>query len=207
IPFHGSATMVWSIDTGRRVLSTLGHYVALTAWPFEPSVQRALRHALPGGTPFFDPWSIWLGAGTLAVLLLLALGALRYRALRSPVADLTWFFLPLAPVLQVVDLQTYALVSERFIYFPLLGLAALLTRVLPKATVPSIVGGAIVLGACAWTTATHTHHFKSEETLWRHELALRPQNHAALKTLAQIEWNRGNHETALDLDRRGFEAA
>ena len=215
IPLTGvDAPKEASIETLRRSLSSLGHYVHLALTDWTPSVQVALRDALPGGEPYYAPWSVWAGAAMLALLIGLGITSLGRPRLRPWFADLLWFFLPLIPVLNIVDLRADALVSERFLYLPLLGLASLAARAMvpafqSRSLVGKVCSGAIVAVVVAYAaiTSVHVTHFRDEERLWTHELSVNPENHAAVKTLESVAWREGRWQEALAYDLRGYQIA
>jgi tetratricopeptide (TPR) repeat protein len=130
------------------------------------------------------------------------------------VADLLWFFVPLVPVLNIVDLQAYAMVSERFVYLPLLGVCAMVARAtVPIFARPSLVRavvagiGVALLIAYGAITAVHATHFENEERLWTYELSVNPDNHAAVKALESIAWGRGQWKEALAFNVQGYQIA
>lgn len=201
-------------DVWRRATSSLGHYVHVAFTEWTPSVQVALRRAMPGGEPFYEPWSIWVGATTVALVLVVAGAALVRAKVRPWFADLAWFVLPLVPVLNIIDMETYAMVSERFLYLPLLGVCSLAARLTEplferRSPVRAVVAGAALalLVSYGAVTAVHATHFLTAERLWTYELSVNPKNHAAVKSLEHIAWGNQQWDRALTYNLLGHEIA
>ena len=198
----------------RRATSSLGHYVHIAFTEWMPSVQVALRRALPGGEPFYEPWSVWVGAATVLLVVAVAGAALVRPKVRPWLADLAWFVVPLAPVLNIIDMEAYAMVSERFLYLPLLGVCSLVARATKPiferpAPVRAVVAGAAIalLVSYGAVTAVHATHFRSAERLWTYELSVNPKNHAAVKSLEAIAWQNQQWDRALAYNLLGYEIA
>ena len=179
-----------------RVLSSLGHYVAAVAWPWRPSVDTALQRSDLRGLPLYDRWSVALGAAFA-----LALAALAARAWRDPrwrpwLADALWFVVALAPTVNIIPMGMKTLVALRFLYLPMVGLAALTGRSLDAASGtrarPYALGFALAaLVAFGRVTSDHAAHFASAEDLWTYEARIHPCNQHALAEVAAIEFRQG----------------
>ncbi|MCA9580703.1 MAG: hypothetical protein KC416_02845, partial [Myxococcales bacterium] len=112
-----------------RILSSLGHYVMHVLWPWIPSIHPTIRRTSPTTGEFlFDAHSLAIGAAVLVGLAVLILVARRWPRARPWLADSLWFVLPLLPVLNIADINTYSLTAYRFLYFPLIGVASMTTR-------------------------------------------------------------------------------
>ena len=116
----------------------------------------------------------WALVGALAVGGLVV-AAWRTRRDRGWLADALWFALPIAPVLNLTPLGLDVLAADRFLYLPMLGVAALAARALSGARAPAalLVAGAVAV-AWAVTSARGVERWERETTLWAHELSLRP---------------------------------
>jgi tetratricopeptide (TPR) repeat protein len=177
----------------RRVLATLGHYVEATLWPWRPVVERGFRYTDCSGA-LAVPWTtLVIGGLTAAVLLLLCL---RIRALRARplLVGLAWFFVFLAPVLNVLDLRAYGLAADRFLYLPLFGASFALAlgvarawEARPSWRMPLPAMLAALLAACGISARRHVAHFHDSPTLWRYEAAQNPTNLHALELAALQE--------------------
>ena len=110
-----------------RVLASFGHYLVETAAPWWPSVQVGLKTFVDGQV-VYPAWSVALGALGFAALGALAVGAWRHPRARPWLADTLWFVVALGPTLNLISMEGYVLVAARFLYLPLLGVCALVTR-------------------------------------------------------------------------------
>ena len=193
-----------------RALSTLGHYVARVWVPVPSSVHPIIQAVGPAGSVAYMPWSIALGAGVVLSASLLGVGAWRKPALRPWLADGMWFLWPLLPVLNIVPMHTYSLVADRFLYLPMIGVAALLLRALSLLQTRAVfvrwaAAGAVltVLAGFAPLTALHAWNFRSGRALWTHEHELQPRNVIARGQMVHFATAERRFDDALVLLREG----
>lgn len=165
----GGAAEGWSAARG---VAAWGAYVARVVWPWHPSTQIGLIDA--GGTFDLSAWHFGTGIAALVALVAWILVARRRAPWRPGLADAAWFVLPLLPVLNVAPLGYTMLIGERFLYLPLLGIAALLGRGLVAASprVMSIGVGATFAFAIASAVASYAYvpHLASNVSLWSYEV-------------------------------------
>jgi len=150
-------------------------YIAKLLWPIGLAPDY-------GRTPTFvlakwSGWWPWLA-------LLLAAGATLtacYAARRSRIAlaSLSISLLALLPVLgfSTFHHQAISTVADRYAYLALLGPATLLGMWLArsrKATPRLVV--AIAIAACAWLSFVQIRHWRTDESLWRHAIAVNPSS-------------------------------
>jgi len=196
--------------TPARVLSSLGYYLADVVAPWWPSVHASLR-AFVHNQPVYPPWTVALGA--LGALCLGGLGVAAWRrpGLRPWCADALWFLVALGPTLNVVPMGMTVLTAPRFLYLPLLGVCALVTRaaVTARGTRGDALRaafGALTLGF-AVVCSQHAAHFADRHTLWTAELQRNPRNYYALGELATDALERGDLPAVGPLLSRGYGAA
>jgi hypothetical protein len=201
-------------DTVARVVSSFGHYLEATFSPWAPTVLRG-EVTIGVAGPQYEPPSVMLGALGFALSALLCVLALRRPALRPWLADGAWFVLALLPVLNLLPLGLKALVADRYLYLPMLGISALLARAVaelwPRArTAARVACGAVALGAAlAFMTVTwsHSRAFASDDALWQRELALDPARRYVLEANTNMRLNAGDHAGAQALARAGLALA
>ena len=155
-----------------HALALTGHYVRIALAPAHLSFE-ALPYAVDAHGLHTTPASVATGAVAWALLLLSAIVALRRERLRPWCADAAWFCLLLLPV--ILLLQT--MISDRFLYAPLLGLCALGSRALLRAlTAARAVAYTSVAVACALIaiaipkSVAASRAFVDDETLWRSQV-------------------------------------
>ncbi|MFK7989343.1 MAG: tetratricopeptide repeat protein [Sandaracinaceae bacterium] len=198
-----------------RVLATLGHFVLRTVWPFDPSVGPAARTLDAAGSYLFAPHAVALGAALVTGLALLVAAAVRRRG-RLPqwAGDAALYVLPLLPVSNLIALDGPTLVSDRFLYFSLIGLGAALAR----AALPAIERGPprrtaalVVLGGLGLTLggvcAQHVRHFESAEVLWASERDRDPDSLQALQNSTELALAAGDRDAAVQWMQRTVEVA
>ena len=197
-----------------RVVSSFGHYLAMTFAPVDPSAMRALVALDAGGAPTYAPWSVALGALGLLGLVALAAVARRRPAARPALADAVWFVAALGPVLNVLPLGLAYLVADRYLYLPLLGPCALLSRgalaVLERrgrARVATVVLGALSVVGLSAVSLEHVGTFLDDGSLWAHEAERNPDNALAFEMLTYERLAADDLSGAIDTAERGLAAA
>lgn len=196
-----------------RVASSFGHYLLATFWPFAPTVLRGKSALGPDGVLVFEPGSVIAGCAGFAVVLLLALAAVRRPRLRPWLADTAWFCIGLAPVINLVPMQLKALVADRFLYLPMIGVAALAARAVyafwPRSSPRSRLGlGAVTTAMCLSFGAVvlaHGRVFANDVALWAYELELDPERPMVLEQNAGFALSRGDSALAIALAHAGYE--
>lgn len=188
-------------DAIPRVLASAGYYVRSAFWPWTPTVTVGAIDPAVEGAWLLPAWAIATGAVAALTVAALAVAALRRPALRPWLADAAWLVVPLLPVLNLFPLGYQTFVAERFLYLPLLGLAALLARLLVTARSEraqrgaAAVAGVFVL-ACAGASTLHVAHFLDDVELWSYERAVHPDDPRVGKWLAQALLRAGENDAA-----------
>lgn len=194
-----------------RVLSSVGHLARLVVAPWPPTVMPAFFRFDAAGSLVYEPWSVALGAACVAVALTLWLASRRRRSLAPWGRDLALVALALLPAINVVPLRLQSLVSPRFLYLPMLGVAALVARALSRVPAEqarvSTLASAAGLLLCASLVVRHTAAFSTSAELWSWEVEQNPDNHFALKALSIARTRQRRPDDALRLSLRAFAAA
>ena len=214
VPLSPSAEGTSLVETMTRVVGSIGYYAEMTVWPWIPSAQRAIRYHSCGGGLSIPTHVLVAGSLVLAIAVLGGLLSLR-RSMRTPwLADFAWFFLPLLPVANIVDLHASVLVAERFLYLPMFGVAALLTRLVGWAFRQRISLGLVAatisltgIVACAAVSMRHVEHFQSSRALWQYQHEIDPENPEALKHLSTFHYLDRDFAEALALLQHGYQGA
>ncbi|HEX2677233.1 MAG TPA: hypothetical protein VHM19_11350, partial [Polyangiales bacterium] len=143
------------------------------------------------------------------------LWAARYSERARPwLADALWFVIPLLPVINIVPLNLKPLVANRFLYLPMLGVAALLARALaaavgrPGPRAPAtVISMVIAFVACIVVTTRYLPAFATDEASIAYEHALHPEDTMLLADLANRQAGRGQLHEALLTALEGYKAA
>jgi len=163
------------------VLETLGRFVALTFVPHDLSIQHGLLRVVDGQR-VSDPLYIALGATALLVFLVAAF--LLRRRMPAVTLGIAFFMVTLAPTLNIVHTQMVTLVSERFLYLPMFGLALVAGSLVahrPKRWLS--IALALAIAALSVQAVRRAGDFADERTFWERELALHPDS-------AEARWAR-----------------
>lgn len=188
-------------DSGTGALKPvllLGYLVRIALAPLQPRLIYDIGE--PGAARI-----VALALGVAAILAAVAALA-RWATHRSPaalgVAAFTFFTLPF---LQILPLTTWSLVSERFLFLPLLGLAlavAALAVRLPRPRSAAVLVGALFLFGLAGTLA-RSDDWASPTELLTGTARLSPRHHVAASILIdQVLLPEGRSREALEVAHR-----
>ena len=179
------------MDHVRLVFETFGRFIALAVAPHELSIQQGLVHAIHHHMVYSLGYVV-LGAVSTAALLAAA-WLLRRRAPLIAIG-IAFYFATLFPTSNIKFTGMATLLSERFLYLPLLGLVIALAGVLELAekrfgrrvyALPLIF--AIALAALS---IDRSRDYRDEDAFWGRELALHPDSLEA-RTQAFEFYSRG----------------
>jgi tetratricopeptide (TPR) repeat protein len=191
-----------------RFGATLGLYLSRVAWPLPVTFLWGAREATSSRPVVTTTMALGLAAALAGVGF--ALAARRRPALRPWLADLLWFVVPLAPVLNVFPLRLTTLGAARYLYVPLFGLAALVARAstaTPRHARAWAIAGAVALVAWSSLCVRYIAPLRSDATFWENELSVDPRSLEALTRLAERRFETGRHADVLALVARGYAAA
>jgi Flp pilus assembly protein TadD len=137
--------------------------------------------------PYYSPIdpgeaASWVAISAAACLVLMAIAVATVRSRPSFAWGMAWFFVSLLPVAQIVQTGQHGY-ADRYSYIPHLGLcvavvwavADLLKSVRAPALVGPVAAMLVTITAVA-VTRPLLMHWRSEETLWEHALAVDPGN-------------------------------
>jgi hypothetical protein len=195
----------------REVFETMGRFAAMTFFPHDLSVQQGLIEKV-NGTFVFDPMYMAIGVAFVALLLLL-LWTMRIKKPGIAVG-IAFYLLMLLPTSNVVPTDMTTMLSERFLYIPMLGLSLAVGTVLvalsASGTKPYAIAGTasiVVALALGIVAARHSADFADERAFWDRELALHPLSLEALRFKIADEAAEKNFDRALELTARAEQTA
>jgi hypothetical protein len=184
LPIQSSvgASKLAPLDHLVAVLETFGRFASLTFAPHELSLQHGLVH-LSGGEPIRSIAYAIVGASVLVAFLAGAfLARKRWPWLTLGIA---FFLVTIAPTSNIVYAGMETLVSERFLYLPVFGLAwqagELLARVPSRYVRPAYALTAAVAIAFAMLSLSRSADFVDERAFWARELELHPDSKQAMQ--------------------------
>jgi protein O-mannosyl-transferase len=148
-------------------------YLGKTFWPAH----------LAAPYPYHGAWSIGSVAGAALLLLGITLWAcLQMRRRPYLLVGWLWFLGTLVPVLGLVQVGG-ASMADRYTYIPMIGLLLMVAWVLPDLLSPMkrfkwplASASAVVILACLALTSRQIQYWSSSEALFRHALAVTPDN-------------------------------
>jgi len=183
------------LDHIQAVFESAGRYVTLTFAPHDLSIQHGLVRMEHGVTLHSMPYMV-IGALGFAALI----GAAVFARKRLPglTLGITFFLMTVSPTLNLVDMQMETLISERFLYLPMLGLAlafgALIVRWPTKATYAAAGLAVAVLGAI---TIDRSLDYSNETKFWARELEMHPRSPEARRARARLAISEKRYQGAL----------
>jgi LPXTG-motif cell wall-anchored protein len=180
--------------TALTMVPVLVRYVGMVLWPagLSPIYTPAVRES-PDAT-------FWAALGGVA--LLAAAGALLLRRRRDAFTWYAAFFVALLPVMQLVPLPT--LMNDRYLYFPMLGAAALAGLALDAALArggplraAALAAGAAAVVALAAAASARTEAWRDDLSLWRDATEKAPESALAWMGLGTSLADRGRPAEAI----------
>lgn len=200
---EGRVVMINAFNLPVVIAYSVGLYLFKTVWP----AGLVSDYPFPQSFSLANPEVLFCVLCTAAAIAAMVFSARHTRAL---LAGGLFFFIAIFPALGIIRF-TSSVVSNRFIYMPLIGLllplAWALTRlwnthwgVLKVSGVRAIlVGtGAVLALGCAGATRNYVSQWHDTLTLLRYYLTLSPNDYK-LHTRLGNEWiERGNYDSAID---------
>ena len=197
-----------------RALASFGLYFQQVAAPWNPTAFPGMRIYSCEAT---ESLSVsWLIAGTLLVGAAAALGvlAIRRKEWRPSFADALWFVLPLLPVVNLLDLGSRNLTADRFLYVPMLGVAAMFARGLlwlfarrPAIGRMSAIALTVLIMGFAVVTSLHSRVFASSSSFWEYEARRNEENPFALHAVGTARLLAGLRNSGFEFLERGQRVA
>ena len=181
------------------VLDSLGRFFELAVFPHNLSIQHGLVHSVSRALVHSTPHIVIGAIGMFA--LVIAMIVTRRRA-PFVCVGIALFLLTLAPTSNVVYTQMATLVSERFLYVPMLGLALVvggcLARARGRQAKVAYAAAAVAICALSAQSLVRASQYGDENRFWRRELALHPDSREAHQYLVGRAVKDKHYYAALD---------
>ena len=159
------------------VLETFGRYITLAFVPHDLSIQEGLVHAVHKHILHSAPY-IAIGAGSTLALVSLAWWARQRKPILA--VGVLVYFVTVLPTSNVVYTGIRTLISERFLYLPLIGLALVLASILAELEARFgrrvYIAAAVAVLALGLVSARRSANYRDEDGFWARELALHPDS-------------------------------
>ncbi len=172
----GDAPNVWMGERLARMVASYQHYIGEMFWP----TGLIIPFLRPTQWP---PWMIPAAATSVIGATLIAL----WLGRRCPYLPVGWFWFlgTLVPVVGTVPVGAH-LFADRYTYFPLIGLFIVVVWGMSEISanwqnrtkILRVITG-VVLSACVVATNLQVRHWRDSESLYRHTLAVMPDNFMA----------------------------
>lgn len=181
-----------------NAITSYGIYLRQTFWPTDLA-------------PFY-PFGFSVLALIVSSLFLMAisLAVFHFRDRKYLVTGWLWYLLMLLPVIGLLQVgeQSHA---DRYTYLPQIGLLIALTWASadlitsgPRTRIAFGAASLIILVGLTLEARRQTGYWKNNETLWRHALAVTPDNPVARRNLGQVLQDTGRIDEAVENYRRAL---
>lgn len=190
-------------------LETLGRYALLTVWPDDLSLARATLRTGAGGpqpTPFYVALgALTLGLGAAAVWRM-------HRTRPAPALGCALWLATLLPVSNLLWTAQMTVVSPRFLYLPVLGIAWMIAEGLGRleqrrAWRYGAVATGVVVVALAGRSVARTRDFQTTTGFWRYEISSNPMQPLGYDFAVEHETWRRRPIRALRVAAHGFQVS
>lgn len=164
-------------EHGRAVLETFGRFFALAMAPHQLSIQQGLVHAVHHKMVYSAAY-VTIGVFSTLGLIVVAWQVRR----RAPIITIgiALYFATVAPTSNLAFTGMVTLISERFLYLPLIGFVLAAAGIFELAE--RRFGRRVYVVAVVFTVALtalsmqRSHDYTDEDTFWAKELALHPDS-------------------------------
>jgi protein O-mannosyl-transferase len=191
----GAVARLAQIPMDERISNALVSYVRYIGKLFWPS-HLSVMYRLNGGWAL---WAVFLSGVAIVVVSILLLWQRRSKPYL--LVGWGWYLGTLVPMSGLVQVGNQSM-ADRYTYLPAIGLflmlawgaADVLEKFLSRRALTA--GVAVVLGACAVMTYFQLPNWRNSEALFRHAIAVDPQNFVAHDCLGAALANQGDLEAA-----------
>ena len=164
------------VDHILAILETMGRFIALSIAPVELSIQQGLVRY--GADRSFVYSSAYVGIGLAVVVTFAAAMWLARKKWPVLTVGLGFYLVTLAPTSNLVYTQMMTLISERFLYLPLLGLALVVGGALASVgehrRFLAYAAAALAIGLLSIQSLRRSADYSDDHAFWARELALHP---------------------------------
>jgi hypothetical protein len=183
------------------ILETVGRFVELTFIPHDLSIQQGIVRYGRGSTFFQSTPHVIVG-----ILILLAFGLAMWKARKKwpfVTIGLGFYLVTLAPTSNLVYTQMATLVSERFLFLPVLGLALvagnMLALVRDRWRFVAYALAALTIGLLSIQSLRRSADYTDNREFWTRELALHANSREARAFLIKDAIDNKRFPRALEL--------
>jgi len=197
----------------QEVLETMGRYAALTFAPMGLSIQQGLMRQENGKLLFEPAYAV---LGVIALLAMAACVVMSRKRMPGVAIGVGFYLVAVLPTSNVVTTDMITMLSERFLYVPVLGIALAIGTVLQvvavsdarpswrRAWLGACLGAAVMLGVLA---ARRSYDYADEDRFWSRERQLHPESLPAFWYTIGKEAEAKHFERALGLAVTGQQIA
>lgn len=173
----GGKTHIPLLDHALAVFETFGRFFGLAVAPHDLSIQEGLVHAVHHEQVYSPPYVV---VGLVTTVLLVATVVATRRRAPAVAVGIALYFTTVAPTSNLVYTGMHTLISERFLFLPLLGFALAVGALAAIAEqrwgrrVYAVVAVAVLgLGV---VSARRSADYSDEDRFWARELTLHPDS-------------------------------
>ncbi|NVB83087.1 MAG: hypothetical protein HOV81_32210, partial [Kofleriaceae bacterium] len=161
-------------DHLQAILETIGRFVSLSFAPHDLSIQQGLvRYS--SGHSLHSP--LYMAIGAIALVAMIAVAIVARKRWSFVTIGIAFYLITLAPTSNIIYTNMQTLVSERFLYLPVLGLTLVVGSLLACTTSRWAYAAAIAaIFATGAQSASRSADYRDERQFWARELALHPES-------------------------------
>jgi tetratricopeptide (TPR) repeat protein len=192
-----SQCLYWEGSAYRTFLAmthVIIRYLKLIIIPFNLSVDHYNYIKVPFGLGLYEILNILLIIGTIFISFVFLIK--KKQSLFT--FGIFWFFIILLPVMNIIPIK--ALIAERFLYIPSLGLCLIIAVLLTKLR-PKILFIGVLLALLFFyflITFNRNRDWQNRQTLWQATLKTNPKSCLALVNMASVYADKEEYSQALE---------
>lgn len=169
-------------------------YMQQTVWPSNLAVHY----------PFPASFSLWTVVGCAGLLLAITIAAVICARARPYLSfGWAWYTVSLLPVIGLIQIAGHAH-ADRYAHLPTIGLYVMITwgafdilHDFHRRILLSVIGGAILLIPCVILSRQQISYWRNSETLFRHAVAVTPDDEMAHNNLGSALSEKGDMDGAI----------
>lgn len=183
-------------DHAQAILESIGRFIGLTFAPHDLSIQQGLIHVANGQPIHSMPYMV---IGAIGLVAMAALAWFMRKRYSFVTIGIGFYLFTLAPTSNIIYTQMETLISERFLYLPLLGITLIAGCLLARSTPRRwpIAIAAMAIAVFAFMSFDRSADYGDADVFWARELELHPTSPVARRAVIVKALDEKRYKTAL----------